>query len=77
MPWTAPPPKLCTLCLSKVYPVEELYTDGTLYHKKCFRCQTCYKAREQHSQRRRSTALHCSLNTPRSATRPPAHVRRT
>ena len=75
MPWTAPPPKLCTLCISKVYPVEELYTDGTLYHKKCFRCQTCYKAREQHALP--STALSLLLSTPRSATRPPAHVRRT
>jgi hypothetical protein len=45
MPWVPPPPKLCSLCQGKVYPVEELHVDGVLYHQNCFRCQTCNKAR--------------------------------
>ena len=45
MGWTPPPPRLCSLCSLKVYPVEELLVDGVLYHKACFRCQTCAKVR--------------------------------
>ena len=45
MPWVAPPARLCSLCNGKVYPVEELHVDTVLYHRNCFRCQTCNKAR--------------------------------
>ena len=45
MPWQPPPPLLCTLCGTKVFPVEELHVDGAVYHKKCFRCQTCSRVR--------------------------------
>jgi hypothetical protein len=44
MPWLAPPPKLCSLCNGKVYPVEELYVDTVLYHRNCFRCQVRARA---------------------------------
>jgi LIM domain len=43
--WQPPPPRLCTLCSGRCYPVEEQLVDGAIYHKGCFRCQTCSKAR--------------------------------
>ena len=74
MPWVAPPARLCSLCNGKVYPVEELHVDTVLYHRNCFRCQTCNKARAHVAvgaapRRRNERAGACAR--PRAA-RPPA-----
>lgn len=33
----------CTVCDKRVYEMEKLLVDGTLFHKWCFKCKHCNK----------------------------------
>uniref|UniRef100_A0A1I8J357 LIM zinc-binding domain-containing protein n=1 Tax=Macrostomum lignano TaxID=282301 RepID=A0A1I8J357_9PLAT len=35
------PGDVCRLCQKKVYPMEQLTSDGHVYHKSCYRCHKC------------------------------------
>ncbi|GMT23583.1 hypothetical protein PFISCL1PPCAC_14880, partial [Pristionchus fissidentatus] len=36
-------PKECAICSKTVYPVERVFVNKKLYHKDCFKCETCNK----------------------------------
>ncbi|CAJ0931482.1 unnamed protein product, partial [Mesorhabditis belari] len=36
-------PQDCVLCQKRVYPVERMIANRSIYHKNCFRCATCNK----------------------------------
>ncbi|KAF8372171.1 tag-273, partial [Pristionchus pacificus] len=36
-------PKECAICSKTVYPVERVFVNKKLYHKDCFKCETCAK----------------------------------
>jgi hypothetical protein len=53
----------CVVCVTKVYPMERLQADGSVYHKKCFRCAECNKVRENRLDSPRTSCCVLRLTT--------------